>query len=102
MFEVPEGYSVLGTERSEPLRDEDDDLLQFAIRQSLLEAGAEAEQVGRGQGPARLGAGTGGRRDSSGLRLLQVTVWEALTNTRPGAHPLPQATAYEEQLQLER
>uniref|UniRef100_A0ABI7YPJ4 Ankyrin repeat domain-containing protein n=1 Tax=Felis catus TaxID=9685 RepID=A0ABI7YPJ4_FELCA len=75
VFEVPEGYSVLGTERSEPLRDEDDALLQFAIRQSLLEAGAEAEQV---------------------------TVWEALTNTRPGAHPPPQATAYEEQLQLER
>ncbi|KAF5920834.1 hypothetical protein HPG69_006145 [Diceros bicornis minor] len=75
VFEVPEGYSVLGTERSEPLRDEDDDLLQFAIQQSLLEAGTEAEQV---------------------------TVWEALTNTRPGAHPLPQVTAYEEQLQLER
>ncbi|XP_057173418.1 ankyrin repeat domain-containing protein 13D isoform X3 [Ursus arctos] len=45
VFEVPEGYSVLGAERSEPLRDEDDDLLQFAIRQSLLEAGAEAEQA---------------------------------------------------------
>lgn len=67
MFEVPEGYSVLGAERSEPLRDEDDDLLQFAIRQSLLEAGAEAEQVGRRQGPAPLGAGRGGGRDSSGL-----------------------------------
>lgn len=50
MFEVPEGYSVLGTERSEPLRDEDDDLLQFAIQQSLLEAGTEAEQVGLVQG----------------------------------------------------
>ncbi|XP_069865644.1 ankyrin repeat domain-containing protein 13D isoform X3 [Dipodomys merriami] len=74
VFEVPEGYSVLGAERSEPLRDEDDDLLQFAIQQSLLEAGTEAEQV---------------------------TVWEALTNTRPGTHP-PQATVYEEQLQLER
>lgn len=49
MFEVPEGYSVLGAERSEPLRDEDDDLLQFAIQQSLLEAGTEAEQVGCGQ-----------------------------------------------------
>ncbi|KAJ8795674.1 hypothetical protein J1605_002436 [Eschrichtius robustus] len=45
VFEVPDGYSVLGAERSEPLRDEDDDLLQFAIRQSLLEAGTEAEQV---------------------------------------------------------
>ncbi|XP_062051737.1 ankyrin repeat domain-containing protein 13D isoform X2 [Lepus europaeus] len=75
VFEVPAGYSVLGTERSEPPRDEDDHLLQFAIQQSLLEAGTEAEQV---------------------------TVWEALTNTRPGTHPLPQATVYEEQLQLER
>lgn len=57
MFEVPEGYSVLGAERSEPLRDEDDDLLQFAIQQSLLEAGTEAEQVGCGQGGAWLWAG---------------------------------------------
>ncbi|XP_023415314.2 ankyrin repeat domain-containing protein 13D isoform X1 [Loxodonta africana] len=75
VFEVPEGYSVLGAERNEPLRDEDDDLLQFAIQQSLLEAGTEAEQV---------------------------TVWEALTNARPGTHPPPQSTVYEEQLQLER
>lgn len=75
VFEVPEGYSVLGAERNEPLRDEDDDLLQFAIQQSLLDAGTEAEQV---------------------------TVWEALTNTRPGTHPAPQPTVYEEQLQLER
>ncbi|XP_052049417.1 ankyrin repeat domain-containing protein 13D isoform X2 [Apodemus sylvaticus] len=75
VFEVPEGYSVLGAERSEPLRDEDDDLLQFAIQQSLLEAGTEAEQV---------------------------TVWEALTNTRPGIHPSPRVTVFEEQLQLEQ
>ncbi|XP_041517365.1 ankyrin repeat domain-containing protein 13D isoform X2 [Microtus oregoni] len=75
VFEVPEGYSVLGAERSEPLRDEDDGLLQFAIQQSLLEAGTEAEQV---------------------------TVWEALTNTRPGILPPPQVTVFEEQLQLEQ
>ncbi|KAL6034626.1 hypothetical protein STEG23_033814 [Scotinomys teguina] len=75
VFEVPEGYSVLGAEHSEPLRDEDDDLLQFAIQQSLLEAGTEAEQV---------------------------TVWEALTNTRPGILPPPQVTVFEEQLQLEQ
>lgn len=61
MFEVPEGYSVLGTERSEPLRDEDDDLLQFAIQQSLLEAGTEAEQVGCGPGPGP-GQGQGWQR----------------------------------------
>lgn len=46
--------------------------------------------------------GRGGRDDSPGLWLLQVTVWEALTNTRPGTHPPPRAMAYEEQLQLER
>lgn len=61
MFEVPEGYSVLGAERSEPLRDEDDDLLQFAIQQSLLEAGTEAEQVGYRLGPGP-GRGPGWQR----------------------------------------
>lgn len=45
MFEVPAGYTVLGAGRSEPLRDEDDDLLQFAIQQSLLDAGTETDQV---------------------------------------------------------
>ncbi|XP_074227754.1 ankyrin repeat domain-containing protein 13D isoform X2 [Camelus bactrianus] len=61
VFEVPEGYSVLGAERSEPLRDEDDDLLQFAIQQSLLEAGTEAEQPTRSSfswsGPSRKACG---------------------------------------------
>ncbi|NXQ32528.1 AN13D protein, partial [Alaudala cheleensis] len=70
VFEVPAGYTVLGAGRSEPLRDEDDDLLQFAIQQSLLDAGTETDQV---------------------------TIWEALTNTRPGAEP----PAYDEDLQLE-
>ncbi|NXU68957.1 AN13D protein, partial [Horornis vulcanius] len=71
VFEVPAGYTVLGAGRSEPLRDEDDDLLQFAIQQSLLDAGTETDQV---------------------------TIWEALTNTRPGVEPPP----YDEDLQLER
>ncbi|NWU77175.1 AN13D protein, partial [Onychorhynchus coronatus] len=71
VFEVPAGYTVLGAGRSEPLRDEDDDLLQFAIQQSLLDAGTETDQV---------------------------TIWEALTNTRPGAESPP----YDEDLQLER
>ncbi|NXI35472.1 AN13D protein, partial [Galbula dea] len=71
VFEVPAGYTVLGAGRSEPLRDEDDDLLQFAIQQSLLDAGTETDQV---------------------------TIWEALTNTRPGLDPPP----YDEDLQLER
>ncbi|XP_071618003.1 ankyrin repeat domain-containing protein 13D [Heliangelus exortis] len=74
VFEVPAGYTVLGAGRTEPLRDEDDDLLQFAIQQSLLEAGTETDQV---------------------------TIWEALTSPRPGPHPPPYEEE-EEELQLER
>lgn len=94
---------MLGGQREAAPRDEDDDLLQFAIQQSLLEAGTEAEQVG-----CKWKVGHGlplqpqAQGDSSGLWLLQVTVWEALTNTRPGIHPPPRVTVFEEQLQLEQ
>lgn len=71
VFEIPPEYTAVGPGRSEPMRDEDDDLLQFAIQQSLLDAGTESEQV---------------------------TIWEALTNTRPNSNPPP----YEEDSQLER
>ncbi|XP_034608363.1 ankyrin repeat domain-containing protein 13B isoform X2 [Trachemys scripta elegans] len=62
LFEAPPGYSVLGSQR-DAMREEDDDLLQFAIQQSLLEAGTEYDQV---------------------------TIWEALTNSKPGTHPMSQ------------
>uniref|UniRef100_A0A3Q1IFB8 Ankyrin repeat domain-containing protein n=1 Tax=Anabas testudineus TaxID=64144 RepID=A0A3Q1IFB8_ANATE len=71
VFEPPPDYTTLGPGRSEPLRDEDDNLLQFAIQQSLLDAGTESDQV---------------------------TIWEALTNSRP----VPQSPLYEEDSQLER
>lgn len=45
MFEPPADYATLGPGRSEPMRDEDDNLLQFAIQQSLLDAGTESDQV---------------------------------------------------------
>ncbi|EHB13338.1 Ankyrin repeat domain-containing protein 13B [Heterocephalus glaber] len=61
LFEAPRGYSVLGGQREAATREEDDDLLQFAIQQSLLEAGSEYDQV---------------------------TIWEALTNSKPGTHPM--------------
>uniref|UniRef100_A0A672ZSX9 Ankyrin repeat domain-containing protein n=1 Tax=Sphaeramia orbicularis TaxID=375764 RepID=A0A672ZSX9_9TELE len=41
VFEPPPDYTTLGPGRSEPMRDEDDNLLQFAIQQSLLDAGTE-------------------------------------------------------------
>ncbi|XP_020659137.3 ankyrin repeat domain-containing protein 13B [Pogona vitticeps] len=62
LFEAPRGYSVVGS-HPEPLREDDDDLLQFAIEQSLLEAGSEYDQV---------------------------TIWEALTNSKPGTLPVSQ------------
>ncbi|XP_023653163.1 ankyrin repeat domain-containing protein 13D [Paramormyrops kingsleyae] len=71
VFEPPPDYTTLGPGRSEPLRDEDDNLLQFAIQQSLLDAGTESDQV---------------------------TVWEALTNSRPPSH----SALYEDDSQLER
>uniref|UniRef100_A0A8C7EET4 Ankyrin repeat domain 13B n=1 Tax=Nothoprocta perdicaria TaxID=30464 RepID=A0A8C7EET4_NOTPE len=43
LFEVPRGYSVVGSQQ-DALREDDDDLLQFAIQQSLLEAGSEYDQ----------------------------------------------------------
>lgn len=44
-FEPPPGYMRLGDAHHERLRDEDDELLQFAIQQSLMEAGTENEQL---------------------------------------------------------
>ncbi|XP_066521240.1 ankyrin repeat domain-containing protein 13B isoform X2 [Hoplias malabaricus] len=61
VFEAPRGYSVLGGNQRENMREEEEDLLQFAIQQSLLEAGSEYDQV---------------------------TIWEALTNSKPGTHPI--------------
>ncbi|KAM8999676.1 ankyrin repeat domain-containing protein 13B isoform 3-T3 [Sarcophilus harrisii] len=51
LFEAPRGYSVLGSQR-EPGREEEDDLLQFAIQQSLLEAGSEYDQAPPAHSPA--------------------------------------------------
>ncbi|KAF8769792.1 Ankyrin repeat domain-containing protein 13D [Argiope bruennichi] len=45
-FEVPPGYVRLGSDALRPLSiDEDDELLQYAIQQSLMEAGSEEDQV---------------------------------------------------------
>uniref|UniRef100_A0A3Q4AR05 Ankyrin repeat domain-containing protein n=1 Tax=Mola mola TaxID=94237 RepID=A0A3Q4AR05_MOLML len=61
VFEAPPGYTVVGGKQRDSMREEEEDLLQFAIQQSLLEASSEYDQV---------------------------TIWEALTNSKPGTHPL--------------
>lgn len=45
VFEAPRGYSVLGGNQRQNIREEEDDLLQYAIQQSLIEAGSEYDQV---------------------------------------------------------
>uniref|UniRef100_A0A8C5GLX3 Ankyrin repeat domain-containing protein n=1 Tax=Gouania willdenowi TaxID=441366 RepID=A0A8C5GLX3_GOUWI len=60
VFEPPPGYTTLGGKQRDSMREDEEDLLQFAIQQSLLEAGSEYDQV---------------------------TIWEALTNSKPGTHP---------------
>lgn len=45
-FEPPPSYTMLGAEMRRQLSlEEDDDMLQFAIQQSLVEAGSEEDQV---------------------------------------------------------
>lgn len=44
-FDAPSGYIGLGDAHHERLRDEDDELLQFAIQQSLMESGSEGDKV---------------------------------------------------------
>ncbi|XP_007452509.1 PREDICTED: ankyrin repeat domain-containing protein 13B isoform X1 [Lipotes vexillifer] len=87
LFEAPRGYSVLGGQREAATRDDDDDLLQFAIQQSLLEAGSEYDQVRprSRKGPLDCGAATANWLTPASA---QVTIWEALTNSKPGTHPM--------------
>ena len=90
MFEAPRGYSVLGGQREATTRDDDDDLLQFAIQQSLLEAGSEYDQVRprRPRGGLPTGTTAPPPQLTGSNRAPQVTIWEALTNSKPGTHPM--------------
>ncbi|GAB1867512.1 Ankyrin repeat domain-containing protein 13B [Camponotus japonicus] len=74
-FEAPSGYTKLGAEvRTQFSIEEEDDLLQFAIQQSLLEAGSERDEV---------------------------DIWEALKAQKPSRPTTPNMTT-EEERQLQR
>ncbi|XP_012533297.1 ankyrin repeat domain-containing protein 13D [Monomorium pharaonis] len=74
-FETPSGYAKLGAEvRTQYSIEEEDDLLQFAIQQSLLEAGSERDEV---------------------------DIWEALKAQKPSRPTTPNMTT-EEERQLQR
>ncbi|KAI5624833.1 ankyrin repeat domain-containing protein 13D isoform X2 [Silurus asotus] len=142
VFEPPADYTTLGPGRNEPLRDEDDNLLQFAIQQSLLDAGTESDQpkfsvfeetfictyVPRylpefsescsflkkefllishnAKKTLKIAFSPKGSKHNilpseitRTAFLNTVTIWEALTNTRPVSSQPP---LYEEDSQLER
>lgn len=74
-FEAPTGYIKLGAEvRTQFSIEEEDDLLQFAIQQSLLEAGSERDEV---------------------------DIWEALRAQKPSRPTTPNLST-EEETQLQR
>lgn len=74
-FEAPSGYVKLGAEvRTQFSIEEEDDLLQFAIQQSLLEAGSERDEV---------------------------DIWEALRAQKPSRPTTPNMST-EEERQLQR
>ncbi|XP_033302537.1 ankyrin repeat domain-containing protein 13D isoform X4 [Bombus vosnesenskii] len=73
-FEAPVGYVKLGAEVRTQFMEEEDDLLQFAIQQSLLEVGSERDEV---------------------------DIWEALRAQKPSRPTTPNMTT-EEERQLQR
>ncbi|KAK9301053.1 hypothetical protein QLX08_006399 [Tetragonisca angustula] len=74
-FEAPVGYVKLGAEvRTQFSMEEEDDLLQFAIQQSLLEVGSERDEI---------------------------DIWEALRAQKPSRPTTPNMTT-EEERQLQR
>uniref|UniRef100_A0A8D3BWQ7 Ankyrin repeat domain 13B n=1 Tax=Scophthalmus maximus TaxID=52904 RepID=A0A8D3BWQ7_SCOMX len=76
VFEPPSGYTMLGGKQRDSMRDEEEDLLQFAIQQSLLEAGSEFDQVGPDWG-GHLGGGH-----------LRNHIWRSVHLQARGRHQL--------------
>lgn len=89
-FEVPSDYTVYGMARGGSGRrqfsmDEDDELLQYAIQQSLLDAGSEGDQVRKCKTKVC---------DLTLISVLpKVDIWEALKAQRPVTPQTPRITA---------
>ncbi|XP_072386366.1 ankyrin repeat domain-containing protein 13D [Diabrotica undecimpunctata] len=76
LFKCPSGYAHIGLDgRRQFSMEEEDDLLQFAIQQSLVEAGTEREEV---------------------------DIWEALKAQKPSRPETPNYVGGEEERQLQR
>ncbi|KPI99355.1 Ankyrin repeat domain-containing protein 13B [Papilio xuthus] len=119
-FEIGRGYrdAAVSDDRMSSGTDDDEGLLQYAIQQSLMEAGTHDDQVRRGYRDAavsddRMSSGTD---DDEGLLQYaiqqslmeagthddQVDVWEALRGARPSSPAPPRALLAAEERQLQR
>ncbi|KAG8176512.1 hypothetical protein JTE90_021805 [Oedothorax gibbosus] len=79
-FDVPAGYVRLGSESLRPLSiDEDDELLQYAIQQSLMEAGSEEDQVTIWEALRAQKPNENGTEDED----LQKAIQASLSSTNP-------------------
>uniref|UniRef100_A0A8C9SYE0 Ankyrin repeat domain 13D n=1 Tax=Scleropages formosus TaxID=113540 RepID=A0A8C9SYE0_SCLFO len=97
VFEPPAEYTTLGPGRSEPMRDEDDNLLQFAIQQSLLDAGTESDQVRPCHCMLSIPLRRGKRQSANSK--LNHSLAHSLTESRaPGVVGV--ATSFDEQLRI--
>ncbi|XP_057658211.1 ankyrin repeat domain-containing protein 13D isoform X1 [Diorhabda carinulata] len=92
LFKCPSGYAQIGLDgRRQFSMEEEDDLLQFAIQQSLIDAGTEREEVDiwealRAQKPSRPETpNLVGEEDRQLQRAIQASLELYQKNTTPGS-----------------
>uniref|UniRef100_A0A665UPW4 Ankyrin repeat domain-containing protein n=1 Tax=Echeneis naucrates TaxID=173247 RepID=A0A665UPW4_ECHNA len=88
VFEPPPGYTMLGGKQRDSMREEEEDLLQFAIQQSLLEAGSEYDQVGCCRVHLLLGTNVAHNNDAT-LILVALQLHVEKSSAPPAMTSLP-------------
>lgn len=89
-FEAPPTYRLSGDAHHERLRDEDDELLQFAIQQSLVQSGTEEEQVTFWEALNRTNAAPGGEEDDRQMqRAIAASLSDSTQSISEGDRPQP-------------
>ncbi|XP_066465710.1 ankyrin repeat domain-containing protein 13A isoform X2 [Tiliqua scincoides] len=96
VFEIPESYRVQDDGRSVRVQDEDNEIMQFAIQQSLLESGQGREVLGEGAN------GSVSYSQDLNLQYQRVLQESLLANAGSAAPvaPLRDSSSFERDLQL--
>ncbi|XP_054713418.1 ankyrin repeat domain-containing protein 13D-like isoform X2 [Uloborus diversus] len=101
-FDVPSGYVRLGSDSLRPLSiDEDDELLQYAIQQSLMEAGSEEDQVTIWEALRAQKPNSNGSEDEDLQKAIQESLSETPAAPKVVASPMDDfRTSEETQLEI--